>query len=126
MAERPVIVIVDDEPTDLAAMLDALTRRFGGDYRIVPHLSAKAAIDAVAEMKQRGEEIALVVADQWMPEMTGREFLGRVRSIEPTTKRALLVSWGDHEASSTILQACALGELDNYLYKPWMPAHEFR
>jgi hypothetical protein len=37
MAERPVIMVVDDEPAALAAMLDALTRRFGGDYRIVPH-----------------------------------------------------------------------------------------
>jgi thioredoxin reductase (NADPH) len=122
MAERPLVVIVDDEPDELASMLDALTRRFGGDYRIVPHLSANAALDAIAKVKEGGDEIALVVADQWMPEMTGREFLGRVRSIEPAAKRALLVAWGDHEASSTILQACALGELDNYLYKPWAPA----
>jgi thioredoxin reductase (NADPH) len=122
MAERPLIVTVDDEPDALAAMLDALTRRFGGDYRIVPHLSAKAALEAIARSKADGDEIALVIADQWMPEMTGRDFLGQVRSIEPTAKRALLVSWGDHEASSTILQACALGELDNYLYKPWTPA----
>jgi thioredoxin reductase (NADPH) len=57
-----------------------------------------------------------------MPEMTGRDFLGLVRSIVPMAKRALLVGWGDHDASSTILQACALGELDNYLYKPWSPA----
>lgn len=80
MPERPVILVVDDEPT------------------------------------------ALVIADQWMPEMTGNEFLGQVRTIEPTAKRALLVSWGDHEASPVILQACALGQLDNYLYKPWAPA----
>ena len=54
--------------------------------------------------------------------MTGRDFLGRVRSIMPMAKRALLVDWGDRDASPTILQACALGELDNYLYKPWSPA----
>ena len=47
------------------------------------------------------EEIALVIADQWMPEMTGSEFLTRVRSLEPSAKRALLVAWGDHEASPT-------------------------
>jgi thioredoxin reductase (NADPH) len=122
MAERPVIVVVDDEPTALAAMLDALTRRFGADYRIVPHLSACAALDALSKAKGSGEEIALVIADQWMPEMTGTEFLAHVRSIESTAKRALLVAWGDHTASPTILQGCALGELDNYLYKPWMPA----
>jgi thioredoxin reductase (NADPH) len=122
MAERPVIMVVDDEPTVLAAMLDALTRRFGGDYRIVPHLSARSALDAASTIKEDGEEIALVIADQWMPEMTGTELLGRIRAIEPTAKRALLVAWGDHTASSTILQGCALGQLDNYLYKPWTPA----
>ena len=122
MAERPVIMVVDDEPDALAAMLDALTRRFGGDYRVIPHLSARAALDAVAKIKEENEEIALVIADQRMPEMAGREFLARVRSIVPMAKRALLVGWGDHDASPTILQACALGELDNYLYKPWAPA----
>jgi len=122
MPERPVIMVVDDEPDGLAAMLDALTRRFGGDYRVVPQLSARAALGAVAKIKEEKEEIALIIADQRMPEMTGREFLGQVRSVMPTAKRALLVDWGDHEASPTILQACALGELDNYLYKPWTPA----
>ena len=115
-------MVVDDEQASLVAMLDALTRRFGGDYRVVPHLSAATALDAVSKIKEDGEEIALVIADQWMPEMTGNEFLGRVHSIEPMAKRALLVAWGDHAASPTILQGCALGELDNYLYKPWTPA----
>lgn len=122
MAERPAIVVVDDEPAGLAAMLDALTRRFGTDYRIVPHLSAATALNAISDIKRDGDEIALVIADQWMPEMTGIEFLDKVRVIEPTAKRALLVAWGDRTASSTVLQGCALGQLDNYLYKPWMPA----
>ena len=122
MPERPSILIVDDEPTALASMLDALTRRFGGDYRVEPYLSPHAALDAVSRHKADGEEIALVIADQWMPDLTGNDFLGQVRTIEPMAKRALLVSWGDHEASPIILQACALGQLDNYLYKPWTPA----
>ncbi|MBW8305667.1 MAG: FAD-dependent oxidoreductase [Thiobacillus sp.] len=122
MPERPSILIVDDEPAALASMLDALTRRFGGDYRVEPYLSPQAALDAVSRHKADGEEIALVIADQWMPELTGNDFLGQVRMIEPMAKRALLVSWGDHEASPVILQACALGQLDNYLYKPWTPA----
>ncbi len=122
MPDRPAILVVDDEPPALASMLDALTRRFGGDYRVEPHLSAHTALDAIARLQADGEEIALVIADQWMPEMNGNEFLGKVRGLEPTAKRALLVSWGDHEASPVILQACALGQLDNYLYKPWAPA----
>lgn len=122
MAERAAIVVVDDEPAPLAAMLDALTRRFGADYRILPYLSAATALDGIRGIVGDREEIALVIADQWMPEMTGSELLAHVRSLEPSAKRALLVAWGDHEASPTILQGCALGELDNYLYKPWSPA----
>lgn len=122
MVERPAIVIVDDQPDALTAMLDALTRRFGTDYRVVPHLSPSAALKAICKIKEDNEEIALVIADQRMPEMTGRDFLGRVRPIAPGAKRVLLVDWGDHEASPTILQGCALGELHNYVYKPWTPA----
>jgi thioredoxin reductase (NADPH) len=122
MAERPAIVVVDDEPNALAALLEALTRRFAGDYRVLPYLSARAALAAITKIKEEKEEIALIIADQRMPEMTGREFLGQARSVVPTAKRALIVDWGDREASPSILQACALGELDNYLYKPWTPA----
>ena len=84
MPERAAILVVDDEPTALASMLDALTHRFGSDYRVEPHLSARSALDAVSRLKAEGEEIALAIADQWMPDMTGNEFLGQVRAIEPT------------------------------------------
>ena len=122
MDEKPAIIVVDDEADALAGIREALTRRFGGDYRILPHLAAGAALEAVCSIKEKEEEIALVIADQRMPGMTGRDFLGRVRSIMPMAKRALMVDWGDRDVSPTILQACALGELDNYLYKPWSPA----
>ena len=39
MAERALIIVVDNESDALAAMLDALTRRFDADYRVVPYLS---------------------------------------------------------------------------------------
>ena len=122
MSERPAIVVVDDDPGALNAMVDALSRRFGEDYRVLSHLSANAALDSIRKITKDDQEVALVIADQRMPEMPGREFLGNVRFIVPTAKRALLVDWGDREVSPTILQACALGELDNYLYKPWTPA----
>src|SRR6185295_3197911 len=122
MAERPVIMVIDDDASALATMQDALTRRFGEDYRVASYRSALEALSAASRIKHDGGEVTLVIADEWMPEMTGSEFLGHVRSIEPTAKRALLVAWGDHAASPTILQGCAKGQLDNYLYKPWTPA----
>jgi thioredoxin reductase (NADPH) len=119
---NPVILVVDDEPAPLARLAEALERRFGADYRVASHSSANAALDAIASIKSSGQELALVVSDQWMPEMTGLELLARARALEPAAKRALLVAWGDREASPTILSGCAFGELDNYLFKPWSPA----
>jgi thioredoxin reductase (NADPH) len=80
MAERALIIVVDSESDALAAMLDALTRRFDADYRVVPYLSSCDALAGVRKSKEENEEIALVIAAQRMPEMTGREFLSSVRS----------------------------------------------
>ncbi len=122
MAERPAIVILDDEPVALSALLDALARRFGSDYRVMSHLTAGACLEALAAMRSASEEVALIVADQWMPGMTGSELLARAHRFFPAAKRALLVAWGDRTAAPKILQSCAFGEIDNYLYKPWSPA----
>ena len=122
MVTRPIIMIVDDEPGELGSLLDDLGRRFGGDYRVVPHLAPQAALDDLARVKTDGEEVALIIADQWMPEMTGLDFLARAHEIDRTAKRALLVAWGDRAAAPTILEGCAFGQLDNYLIKPWAPA----
>jgi thioredoxin reductase (NADPH) len=118
---RPLIVIVDDRPRGMSALLDAIVRRYGADYRTVGHVSARMALEDLAQARQAGEEVALVIADQWMPEMTGRELLLRAHELHPDAQRALLVGWGDRRASETILQACALNQLDNYLLKPWEP-----
>jgi thioredoxin reductase (NADPH) len=114
-------MVVDDEPAAVAQLLDALARRFGGDYRVVPHLSARGALDDITRLKGEGEELALVIADQWMPEMTGLELLGRAHELDRTAKRALLVGWNDRAAAPAILEGCAFDQLDNYLLKPWSP-----
>ena len=119
--QRPWIVIVDDRPHGLSALLEAIVRRYGSDYHTVGHLSARAALEDLARARDAGEEVALVIADQWMPEMTGSELLVRAHALHPDAQRALLVGWGDKRSSATILQGCALGHLDNYVLKPWSP-----
>src|SRR4051812_31186742 len=119
MPGRPVILIVDDRPHGLNALRDAIDRRYSNDYRTIAHISARAALDDLAKLKRDGERIALVIADQWMPEMQGREVLRRVQALHPEAQRALLVGWGDARAADMLLQGCALKELHNYLLKPW-------
>ncbi len=121
MNTRPNIIIVDDEPTALASLLDALTRRYGGDYRVIPHLSAPGALADLGRLKNEGERVALIIADQWMPEMTGSDVLVHAHRIFPEAQRALLVDWGDRTAAPAILEGCAMGRLENYLHKPWSP-----
>jgi len=121
MENRPYILIIDDEPPALTAMLDALARRFGGDYQVVSHLQVSTALAELEKIKQDGNKVALIIADQWMPEMTGAEFLQRAHIFHPHAQRALLVAWGDKEASSIVLQACSFGQMENYILKPWFP-----
>lgn len=121
MTSRPIIVVVDDSPDDLARLLEALERRYGNDYLVRGNRSARAALADLKEVTGRQVQVALVVADQWMPEMNGLELLGRVHEIQPEAQRALLVDWGDRTASPAILQGCAFGQIENYIYKPWVP-----
>jgi len=121
MPTKPVILVVDDDPESLASLRDALTRRFGADYRVVSNVSARAALEDLERIRALGESVALIIADQWMPEIEGIELLGRAHEIHPAAQRALLVDWGDRAAAPTILQGCAFGQLENYLRKPWFP-----
>lgn len=120
-ARRPLIVIVDDRPHGLAALLDAMTRRYAADYRVLSYLSARAALDDLERARRDREDVALVIADQWMPEMSGAELLQRAHELHPHAQRALLVGWGDTRGNEIILEACALFQIDNYILKPWVP-----
>lgn len=122
MNQRPVILIVEDEPKELAALLDALVRRFGGDYQVIPHMTAEGALTELTRLKEEDQEVALVIADQWMPGTTGLELLGEARKLHPKAQRAIMVSWGDQTAIPKILEGCAFRLIENYLYKPWAPA----
>src|SRR5215475_1989457 len=83
---RPAIVVVDDEPAVLAAVARDLRRQFGERYRIVRAGSGPDALDALKELVARGEQIALLVADQRMPDMPGTEYLVHARQFAPDAK----------------------------------------
>lgn len=119
--DKPVIMIVDDEPAPLAALQEDLVRRYGGDYRVVSHATSQAALEELDTIKTGGGQVALLIADQWMEEMTGVEFLQRAHELHPSAQRALLVAWGDRRAAPTILHSCAFNQIENYILKPYFP-----
>jgi thioredoxin reductase (NADPH) len=118
---RPAIVAVDDEPAVLAAVARDLRRQFGERYRIVRATSGAEALIALKELVTRGEQVALLVADQRMPGMSGTEYLVEARKLVPDAKRVLLTAYADTEAA---IQAINEVDLDYYLLKPWDPPEE--
>ena len=80
---KPVILTVDDEPQVLNAVERDLRQHYRGDYRIVKAGSGAQALEAVQGLKRRNNPLALLLADQRMPSMTGTEFLAEAMLLYP-------------------------------------------
>jgi thioredoxin reductase (NADPH) len=118
---RTAILTVDDDPGVSRAVARDLRRRYGEQYRIVRAESGADALDALHQMKLRGEQVAVLLADYRMPEMNGVEFLERAMDIYPGARRALLTAYADTNAA---IEAINVVDLDYYLLKPWDPPEE--
>ena len=118
LTPKPVLVAVDDDRDALGKITHELNDRYGTYYRVVCEGSPEAGMRVLRRLKEAGEEVAVVLADQWMPGMTGTEFLARARQLYPDAKRALLFEWRNRTAREPILQAMALGQIDYYVSKP--------
>jgi thioredoxin reductase (NADPH) len=117
----PVIFVVDDDPQVLAAIRRDLRSRYGTDYRVLAANSGDAALDAIKELKARGDALAMLISDQRMPSMLGVDLLSRCREIYPVARRVLLTAYSDVKAA---VRAINEAHLDHYLEKPWDPPEE--
>jgi len=120
-AERPTLLTVDDDPEVLRAVERDLRRRYGREYRVVRADSGESALGAIGELRRREEPVALLLADQRMPRMSGVEFLEEAIQQAPDAKRVLLTAYADTEAA---IKAINDVRLDYYLLKPWDPPEE--
>jgi len=120
-AARTAILTVDDDPGVSRSVARDLRRRYGEQHRIVRAESGPAALDALREMKLRGDELALILADYRMPQMSGIEFLERAMELYPLARRVLLTAYADTGAA---IDAINVIDLDHYLLKPWDPPEE--
>jgi thioredoxin reductase (NADPH) len=120
-ARRPAIVVVDDEPAVLAAVSRDLRRGFGERFRVLRAGSGPEALELLRELRTRGDQVAMLIADQRMPGMAGTEYLVQARQLVPDAKRVLLTAYADTEAAIAAINEVAL---DYYLLKPWDPPEE--
>jgi phosphoserine phosphatase RsbU/P len=104
------ILVVDDEP----ANLQKLRRTFIHRYRVLTAVSGAEALQLVREQP----DIAVIIADQRMPEMTGVELLRRTLEIQPDAIRIILTGYTDVDSLIQAINEC---RVYRYLVKPWDP-----
>ena len=123
MAEdkKPIIFSIDDDPQVLRSIRRDLRSVYKKEYRIISTSSANEALESLVELKKKGEEIALFLSDQRMPEMLGVDFLEQAKEFYPSAKRVLLTAYSDTAAA---IKAINDVQLDYYLMKPWDPPEE--
>ncbi|GAQ54075.1 FAD-dependent oxidoreductase [Streptomyces acidiscabies] len=118
---RTVILTVDDDPGVSRAVARDLRRRYGAGHRIVRAESGESALEALRELKLRGDLVAVILADYRMPQMNGIEFLEQALDVYPGARRVLLTAYADTNAA---IDAINVVDLDHYLLKPWDPPEE--
>src|SRR5262245_39738781 len=105
--ELPAALLVDDDPQTLAL----LGRILEGDFQIRTARSGAEALRVLGE-----SPVALIVADQRMPGMTGTAFLERAARESPQSRRVLLTAFADLDA---VIEAVNAGQVHYFVRKPW-------
>jgi thioredoxin reductase (NADPH) len=118
---KPVILAVDDDPGVAAAIARDLHGRYSTSYQIVRATSGPEALAVLAKLVLRDQPVALIVADQRMPQMTGIEMLKQARTHAPGAKFLLLTAYADTDVAIKAINDIGL---DYYLVKPWDPPEE--
>src|SRR5438105_3342416 len=106
---KHTLLVVDDEPDVCDSVHDLLRRQF----RV---LKAKSAAEGIDIMRQN--EVHIIMTDQRMPQITGVEFLNKVRLGHPQAVRMLFTGYADVDA---IVAAINQGHIYKFLRKPWQP-----
>jgi thioredoxin reductase (NADPH) len=115
---KPVLFTVDDDTEVLNAIERDLRHHFRADYRVIKASSGAQALETVELLKKRGDQVALFLVDERMPQMTGTQFLVHAIKHYPDARRVLLTAYADTETAITAINDIGL---HHYLLKPWEP-----
>src|SRR5277367_2946655 len=118
---KPVLLTVDDDPDVLRAVERDLRSRYADRYRILRAESATEGLKTLHQLHERNDVVALLLADQRMPELDGVGFLTQATELFPASKRALLTAYADTTAA---INAINEARVHYFLMKPWDPPEQ--
>jgi signal transduction histidine kinase/response regulator RpfG family c-di-GMP phosphodiesterase len=107
---KPTVLVVDDEPQ----ILESIHALLEDDFEVVVSTDAMEAVELL-----KTAQIAVILADQRMPNLTGGEFLAKAREVCDAT-RILITGYVDIDA---LIRAVNDGQIHSYVPKPWEPAN---
>ncbi|HSX60725.1 MAG TPA: EAL domain-containing protein, partial [Tahibacter sp.] len=102
------LLLLDDEENVLRALV-RLLRRDG--YNIETATNAQQAFEILA-----AQPVQVIISDQRMPDISGTEFLSRVKDLYPDTVRLILSGYSDF---ASLTEAINRGAVYRYVAKPW-------
>ncbi len=94
MSEKLKLMVVDDEPNNL----DLLYRTFRRQFKVFRAENASLAM----EILETEGEMAIIISDQSMPDMTGIQFLRKTKDSFPDTVRILLSGYAEEQINSGV------------------------
>jgi thioredoxin reductase (NADPH) len=124
--DTPILLVFADDPATRGVLESELGKRYGADYQVISAGSGDDPVGLLARLREGQRPVSIVLAAQSMTGMTGTSLLAQVRRFHPAAKCLLLTDWGYGPAPDAILQAIALGHIDNYVARPvLMPDERF-
>ena len=124
---RPLLLAVVSDTRQLDRVEDELQQAFSSEFRVRGEQTAADAVRVLERAHEQGQRVAVGLVDYSLPDDERTELLGRLRSLHPDARRAMLVDWGswsDRGVASTILSAMAVGDVSYYVLKPWIERDE--
>jgi DNA-binding NtrC family response regulator len=109
MSGKPLVACVDDDESMLAAVTRSLRR--DGSFEVRGTLSVAEVLEWIKK-----DEVAVLVSDYEMPEMTGAQLAGIVKRVRPETVRILLTG---RRTLDTAIDGINQGEIFRFLSKPF-------
>lgn len=105
---RPRLLFIDDEEINRSNFQQTFSR----EYEILLAATGEEALALIAEE----DGLALILADQRMPGLSGAEVLARARELAPHAERIMITGYSEPE---DIMAAINQGHVYRYILKPW-------